>query len=69
MDHKTSLLRRQQERLTKAHQAADLLRADLQEAHQHAQCPACQDFLLESIGQVERLRQKLERMAESDYIA
>jgi hypothetical protein len=51
------------ERLTKAHQAAQLLAADLREAHAKTDNMAAEILLLDMIEQVERISQRLDRLA------
>ena len=54
------------ERLTKAHQAAQLLAADLREAHAKTDNVAAEIVLLDMIEQVERISQRLNRLANAE---
>ncbi len=53
----------EKERLTKAHHAAQFLAADLREAHAKTNNMAAEIVLLDMIGQVERISQRLDRLA------
>ena len=56
----------EKERLTKAHQAAQLLAADLREAHAKTDSVALEIVLLDMIEQVERISQRLNRLANAE---
>jgi len=53
----------EQERLTKTHQAAQFLAADLRDAHAKTDSMSLEILLLDMIEQVERISQRLNRLA------
>ncbi len=56
----------EQERLTKAHQAAQLLASDLREAHAKTNNVAAEIVLFDMIADVERISQRLGRLAKAE---
>ena len=54
------------ERLTKAHQAAQLLAGDLREAHAKTDNVAAEIVLFDMIAEVERISQRLGRLAKAE---
>jgi hypothetical protein len=56
----------EKERLTKAHQAAQLLAADLREAHAKTDSMSLEILLLDMIEIVERISQRLNRLARAE---
>ena len=55
----------EKERLTKAHHAAQLLAADLREVHAKTDSVSLEIITLDMIEQVERISQRLHRLAEA----
>lgn len=55
----------EKERLTKAHHSAQFLAADLRETHAKTDSVAAEILLLDMIEQVERISQRLHRLAEA----
>ena len=53
-------------KITKAHQTAQLLAADLREAHAKTDNVAAEIVLLDMIEQVERISQRLNRLAAAE---
>ena len=58
--------RMERERLTKAHQAAQLLAADLRETHGKTDSVSLEIITLDMIEQVERISQRLHRLADAE---
>ena len=56
----------ERERLTKAHQSARLLAADMLEAHAKTDSESLEILLLDMIGEVERISQRLNRLATAE---
>jgi hypothetical protein len=54
------------ERLTKAHQAAQLLAADLRETHAKTDSVSLEILLLDMIEQVGQISKRLSRLAKAD---
>ena len=53
----------ERERLEKAHQAAQLLLADIQEIHAKTDCVAVEELIFPHIGQIANIERMLGRLA------